>query len=154
MERGRAVSSDNHMGLDAFNRLVGETQDRAYTLAYAILGEGHAAEKVVRKAYVQAYQSAGRWNGSNQTLQIYRAVLAVIQQEASNNPTRVNFRAEFPKGSAWHSLLALPVELRLAVVLVDVTGLDYTQAAEVTGLPAGEIGKRLSKARAWIASSM
>lgn len=154
MERVQGVSSDDQSSLDVFNRLVAETQDRSFTIAYAILGDGRAAENAVRKAYIQAYQSAGRWKGSKQALRIYRAVLAVCQKEASKNPTRVDFQAEFPLGSAWHGLLALPVDLRLATVLVDVAGLDYTQAAEVTGLPAIEIGKRLSRARAWLASSM
>lgn len=153
MERVQGVSSDKLLVLEVFNRLVAETQDRAYTLAYALLGDERDAEKAVRKAYLQAYQSTGRWNGSNQALHIYRAVLAACQQEASKKPMRGHFQTEFPKVSTWHSLMALPVDLRLAVVLVDVAGLDYTQAGEVAGLPAREIGKRLSRARALLVST-
>jgi RNA polymerase sigma-70 factor (ECF subfamily) len=45
------------------------------------------------------------------------------------------------------ALAALPVEQRLCVVLVDIEGAEYRQAAEALGVPIGTIRSRLARAR-------
>ena len=45
------------------------------------------------------------------------------------------------------ALATLPEELRLAVVLRDVEGLDYTEIARVTGAPIGTVESRIFRAR-------
>ena len=45
------------------------------------------------------------------------------------------------------ALAALPVEFRATVLLVDVGGLTYDEAAEVAGCPVGTVRSRLYRAR-------
>jgi RNA polymerase sigma-70 factor (ECF subfamily) len=44
-------------------------------------------------------------------------------------------------------LEGLPPEFRLAVVLVDLQGLDYAEASQVMGKPLGTVKSRLARAR-------
>jgi RNA polymerase sigma-70 factor (ECF subfamily) len=45
------------------------------------------------------------------------------------------------------ALATLPHELRVAVVLRDVEGLDYKEIAEVTEVPMGTVESRIFRAR-------
>ena len=46
------------------------------------------------------------------------------------------------------ALRRLPVDFRAAVVLRDLTGLDYAEIAEVLGLPSGTVKSRIARGRA------
>ncbi len=45
------------------------------------------------------------------------------------------------------ALAALPNGLRLCMLLVDMEGMDYAQAAATLGIPVGTVRSRLSRAR-------
>ena len=45
------------------------------------------------------------------------------------------------------ALATLPEDLRLAVTLRDVQGLDYRTIADVTGMPIGTVESRIFRAR-------
>ena len=45
-------------------------------------------------------------------------------------------------------MASLPPDMRAAVMLVDVDGLDYAAASRVLGVPPGTVGSRLNRARA------
>jgi RNA polymerase sigma-70 factor (ECF subfamily) len=45
------------------------------------------------------------------------------------------------------ALAALPLKHRQVVVLVDVNGLSYAEAAKLLGVPAGTVMSRLHRAR-------
>ena len=46
------------------------------------------------------------------------------------------------------ALASLPMRLREPLLLVEVTGLRYREAAEVLGIPEGTVKSRVSHARA------
>ena len=46
------------------------------------------------------------------------------------------------------AMASLPPDMRAAVMLVDVDGLDYAAASRVLGVPPGTVGSRLNRARA------
>jgi RNA polymerase sigma-70 factor (ECF subfamily) len=45
------------------------------------------------------------------------------------------------------SLESLPLPFRTALLLVDVEGFSYKEAAEILGVPVGTVMSRLSRAR-------
>ena len=45
------------------------------------------------------------------------------------------------------ALATLPNELRIAVILRDVSGLDYKEIADVTGAPIGTVESRIFRGR-------
>jgi RNA polymerase sigma-70 factor (ECF subfamily) len=46
-----------------------------------------------------------------------------------------------------HCLQELPEDFRLAVLMVDIQGLDYIEAAQAIGKPLGTVKSRLARAR-------
>ena len=50
------------------------------------------------------------------------------------------------------ALASLPVRLREPLLLIEVTGLRYREAAEVLGIPEGTVKSRVAHARAQLAA--
>lgn len=140
--------------LEAYNRLVADTQDAVYTLAYAILGSRAPAERAVQSAFIQAYQGSGRRRFSSQHLLIYRALVDACLQglnEGKDDFLKAEQLAAESGRAVWSSIWSLPPNLRLAAALVDVAGLDYEQASEVLSVKVNEIRRRLALARSILA---
>ncbi len=139
--------------LEAFNRLVMETQDAVYTLAYAILGNEGSAERAVQSAFIRAYQGRVRYKVETHKLLVYRGLVDACQQELNRGkndfPTVEQLSVDAHE-DAWSCMLSLPLSLRLAAALVDVAGLDYEQAAEVLSVSVKEIRRRLALARSML----
>lgn len=65
---------------------------------------------------------------------------------AGDNPEEEFFQAIL-HGDVDRALKTLPLVFREAVILVDVEGLSYKEAAEVLGCPVGTVMSRLSRGR-------
>jgi len=50
------------------------------------------------------------------------------------------------------ALATLPVEFRTAVVLRDLSGLDYAEIGEILGIPPGTVRSRIARGRAQLAA--
>lgn len=57
-------------------------------------------------------------------------------------------------GRVWDSVMALPVEQRVVVIMVCVDGMSYREAAEVLDLPMGTVTSRLARGRVAISQSL
>ena len=66
--------------------------------------------------------------------------------DTSDGPEELAQRAEL-RSAIQHCLGDLTPEFRTVVLLVDVQGMDYIEAAQVMGTPVGTIKSRLSRAR-------
>jgi RNA polymerase sigma-70 factor (ECF subfamily) len=162
--------------LDAFNRLVLAYQDMVYTQAYRMMGEQEAAEDASQDAFISAYRKLDSYRGGSFKAWLLRIVTNVCYDELrrrkrrpttplepldSDNeeiesPRWLSDPGESPEESAERSELAralqrcldgLPPEFRAVVALVDVQGLDYTEAALAVGAPLGTVKSRLARAR-------
>ncbi|MGD2028102.1 MAG: sigma-70 family RNA polymerase sigma factor, partial [Anaerolineales bacterium] len=162
--------------LDAFNRLVMAYQDLAYNVAYRILGERTGAEDAVQDAFISAFRKLKTFRGGSFKAWVLRIVTNACYDElrrqkrrpttalnpitADNeeiespvwlkdpgeSPEEAALRAEL--GEAIQNCLdALDDDFRVVVVLVDVQGMDYAEAAEVIRSPLGTIKSRLARAR-------
>jgi RNA polymerase sigma-70 factor (ECF subfamily) len=162
--------------MDAFNRLVLAYQDMLYNQAYRVLGEPAAAEDATQEAFISAYRKLRTYRGGSFRAWLLRIVTNACYDELRRRKRRPTTPleptdeyneeiesphwmadpGETPEGYAaraelaeaiQHCLDELSVDFRMVVVLVDVQGMDYTEAADVVGKPLGTVKSRLSRAR-------
>lgn len=162
--------------LDAFNRLVLAYQDRVYNQAYRVLGESQAADDATQEAFISAYKNLRSFRGGSFRAWLLRIVTNACYDELRRRKRRpttslepldeagdeiesphwIADPGELPEdnvqraelGSAiQHCLDELPTDFRVVVVLVDVQGMDYLEAASVIGKPLGTVKSRLARAR-------
>lgn len=166
----RARSGD----LPAFNQLVLRHQDALFSLAVRMLGSREAAEDATQEAFIRAYRRLDTFRGGNFRSWLFTIVANVSRDElrrrgrrpqlsldrARDDPDRADLDPADPdplpdaraeqadlRRLLEGALQELPADWRELVVLVDVHGLAYEEAAESTGLPIGTVKSRLSRAR-------
>ena len=156
---------------DAFNVLVQQYQTSIFNLTLRMVGDPAAAEDLAQDAFISAYRNLHRFSAGN-----FRAWLFRIAANASRDYLRsprvrrnvsLDVLAESPDFSLQSStespdgfalrrelggviqdgLKSLPQDQRLALVLVDLQGLSYEEAAQVLRTPVGTIKSRLSRGR-------
>lgn len=76
--------------------------------------------------YTRAWESAGLSDAGNPEVQVLDAIMDAAVRE---------------------SLEALPLPFRAAVLLVDIEGFSYREAAEILGVPVGTVMSRLYRGR-------
>lgn len=162
--------------LDAFNRLVIEYQDLAYNIAYRVLGERTAAEDAVQDSFISAYRKLKTFRGGSFKAWLLRIVTNACYDELRRqkrrptvslqptgaddeeieSPVWLEDPGESPEEAALREELSLAIQncldeldddFRVVVVLVDIQGMDYSEAAESTKAPLGTIKSRLARAR-------
>lgn len=156
---------------EAFESLVRAYQHRVVNFARAMVSDAADAEDVAQDAFVRAYRGLrGFRGGSAFKTWLYQ----IVANTARTHLARRRHRPERPVGSLSdgtedvpeprsredletavvqrdaidRALAALPVELREAVVLRDVEGLEYRDIAEALGVPMGTVESRIFRARA------
>ncbi len=157
----------------AFEVLVIRYQVRIVSYAAAIVRDASVAEDVAQETFVRVWKSLPSFRGESAfKTWLYRIAsnVARTQLERSGRQARVGSESlddedaplrtgDVSSGAADvettlaareainHALAQLPAELRVAVVLRDVEGLDYKEIAEVTGAPLGTVESRIFRAR-------
>lgn len=151
----------------AFVEVIRQYEPRLRALAYRLLNDRDRTDDVLQEAYVRAFKSLGRFRGDASLgtwlyritynacideLRKGRKVVALFPEsdtdvaDARSGPEELAVE----RGDLAVALASLPPELRAAVILVDADGLDYAAAGQVLGVPAGTVGSRLNKARAFL----
>jgi RNA polymerase sigma-70 factor (ECF subfamily) len=162
--------------LDSFNRLVLAYQDLVYNQAYRMIGEEESADDATQNAFISAYNHLSSFRGGSFKAWLLRIVTNACYDELRRRKRRptiplepVDDAGEEVESPSWmvdptdrpeeqvqrlelqnaiqHCLDRLPDDFRSAVVMVDVQGLDYSEAAESIGTPIGTIKSRLARAR-------
>ena len=162
--------------LDAFNRLVMEYQDLAYNVAYRVVGERTAAEDAVQDAFISAFRKLKSFRGGSFKAWLLRIVTNACYDELRRqkrrptvslqpmgadedeieSPVWLEDPGETPEETALREELSSAIQncldsldddFRIVVVLVDIQGMDYAEAAESTNAPLGTIKSRLARAR-------
>lgn len=167
----RAAKGGDH---DAFNQLVLAYQDQVYALAYRLLGNGESAADATQETFLSAFQYLHRFHkGSlrawllrittNQCYDMLRrrqshptasldAVFTqpespdVYRRRTTNNPETYAERRELIT-EIQRGLQTLSPGQRVAVVLCDVEGFSYREAAKVADISLGTLKSRLSRGR-------
>jgi RNA polymerase sigma-70 factor (ECF subfamily) len=162
--------------LDSFNRLVLAYQDLVYNQAFRMIGEEESADDATQNAFISAYNHLGSFRGGSFKAWLLRIVTNACYDELRRRKRRptiplepLDDAGEEVESPTWmvdpadrpeeqvqrlelqnaiqHCLDNLPDDFRSAVVMVDVQGMDYSEAAESIGTPIGTIKSRLARAR-------
>lgn len=176
MEEAALIQDALQGDLDAFNRLVLAYQDMVYYQAYRMMGEPQGAEDATQEAFISAFRKLKSYRGGSFKAWLLRIVTNACYDELrrqkrrpttplepldaddeeiespnwladdSESPEEAAARAELNE-AIQNCLADLPEDFRAAVVLVDLQGLDYSEAAQAIGKPLGTIKSRLARAR-------
>ncbi len=144
--------------------------DSLFRTAVRLLGDRGVAEDAVQEVYLEAWKSFGRYQpGTNCRAWLYKILFHVIQhhrrrlyrlstrfvsegQEAVE--TAVAYVPPVPEHLRDEEILAAldrtPDVYREAIVLVDVEGFSYKEAAETLQVPIGTVMSRLSRGRQYL----
>lgn len=146
-----------------FEAAIRQHHGDLHAFAYRVLGGRSEAEDALQAAYVKAFRAVGT-GAIEQSLSrpwlfrvLYRCCVdefrrtARTEHDVLNEFTLAGRSEEGQPGlvsAISRAFLALPSPTRAAVLLVDVHGLSYDEAAAALGVPRGTIASRLNHGRA------
>jgi len=169
--------------LDAFNQLILSFQDMMYRISLRTLNDESAADDATQNAMIQAYRniksfrggSFRSWlarvtvNASYDEMRRWRRQPTISLEQENNNgdeiesmPWMVDLSAgpeeqsdtSELRGALQASVKSLIPDYRLVVILVDVEGMSYEEAARVADIPVGTVKSRLARARMQLRKSL
>lgn len=161
---------------DAFNLLVLKYQDLLYRISLRIVQDECGAEDVVQNAFIQAFQNIRSFRGGSFKSWLARVAVNASYDELRRTKRhdsipleQFNADGEEIESPVWMTdLSAGPQEMaesrelqramqscirelipdyRLMVILVDIEGMSYEEAARVARVPVGTVKSRLARAR-------
>ncbi len=163
--------------MDAFNQLILAYQDMAFRLAVGILEDDASAADAVQVAFLSAYHGLKNFRSQTFRGWLLRIVRNACIDELRRRKRHPMLPlepqqedGEEMESARWlvdpglspeetvmqretraridRCLRNLPDEMREVILLVDVEGLDYGEAAEALNVPLGTVKSRVARARA------
>jgi RNA polymerase sigma-70 factor (ECF subfamily) len=159
----------------AFNQLVRGYQAQVYRTAYRVLGDAASAQDATQDAFISAYKHLRAFRGGSFKAWLLRIVTNAcydqlrvkqrrpaasldsmlldpdnpapgLERAASESPQDFAERQELG-ATIQRGLATLPHDQRVTLVLVDIEGLSYEDAADTLATNVGTVKSRLSRAR-------
>lgn len=169
--------------LEAFNQLVLLYQDFLFRIALNILHDENAAADAAQQALFSAFRNLQTFRGGSFRSWLSRIVVNACYDELRRNARSralsfgiFNQDDEEMEPALWladpgsspeaqaetselleiihTSLQAMPAHYHLVVLLVDIEGLSYEEAAAALDVPKGTIKSRLARARNFLRLSL
>jgi RNA polymerase sigma-70 factor, ECF subfamily len=176
MDEAALIIAAQQGDITAFNNLVVTYQDLVYNQAYRMMGEPEYAADASQEAFISAYRNLRSYRGGSFRAWLLRIVTNACYDELRRRQRRPTTSlepmddggeemesphwladpGETPEDSLERAELGtaiqnclddLPLDFRSAVILVDIQGMDYSEAAQTVGKPVGTIKSRLARAR-------
>jgi RNA polymerase sigma-70 factor (ECF subfamily) len=157
----RRAQSGDHA---AFTSLIRGCDERMRRLAHRVLGDPTSADDALQDAYVKAYRNLATFDGRSTfstwlyTI-VYRTCLDQIRSRNRRAEVDLSTVGEQPGAGSDHAarhadadaltqaLHDLPPDQIAAVVLVEVDGCTYEEAAKILGVAEGTVSSRVTRAR-------
>jgi RNA polymerase sigma-70 factor (ECF subfamily) len=177
------INSAQRGDMDAFNALILNYQDMLYRIALRIVHDECIAEDALQEAMVHAFRHICSFRGGNFKSWLARVTVNASYDELRRGKRHLAMpleqftqegeeiespdwmrdsgpgpeeRAETSElQRALHQCIkALVPDYRLMVILVDMEGMSYEEAAMVARVPVGTVKSRLARARMQIRKSL
>ena len=177
------IKAAQHGDLEAFNLLIPRYQNLLFGIALALLNDEDAAADAVQEALISAFRKFDTFRGVSLRSWLARVVINACYDEIRKKRRQKSvpldqFNAEGDEieTSSWlvdpqedpemqyeskeleaaieKSLGELHPIYRIVLILVDIQGLSYEEAAAAIGVPVGTIKSRLSRARLQLQKSL
>lgn len=177
------INSAQRGDMDAFNTLILNHQDMLYRIALRIVHDECIAEDALQEAMVHAFRHIRSFRGGNFKSWLARVTVNASYDELRRGKRHLALpleqftqdgeeiespdwmrdsgpgpeeRAETSElQKALHQCIkALIPDYRLMVILVDMEGMSYEEAALVARVPVGTVKSRLARARMQIRKSL
>lgn len=171
-EEQRLIQLTRDGDYTAFNQLVAEYQDVVFGVVLRTVGNRAAAEDITQDAFISAFRKISTYRGGlfkswllriakNASLDHLRKVarrgdksldedivfFAETVQDESQDPLADALNSELAR-LLEHCLGGLSDDHRFALVMVDVEGFQYEEAANSLGVSIGTVKSRINRARA------
>ncbi len=183
IEEAKLIKASQLGDLSSFEKLMLRYQDRAYRIAYGMLGNPEDAKDAAQESFIKIYKSLGGFKlQSNFSTWMYRIVhntcLDIIRKQQrrqeipieTKNPSN-NEGYEIPledpkegpeallkykmvKEEIKNEILKLPIEYQGVIILRDIEGLTYDEIASVLEISEGTVKSRLNRGRKQLRKSL
>lgn len=169
--------------LEAFNLLILRYQNLLFGIALRLLNDEDAAADAVQEALISAFRRFDTFRGDSLRSWLARVVVNACYDEIRKKRRQhsvpleqfnaegdeietsywlvdpqadpeVQYESSELESAIQKSLHKLPAIYRLVLVLVDVEGLSYEEAASAAGVPVGTVKSRLARARLQMQKSL
>ena len=171
LEDSQLVARSREGDLAAFNVIVERYQAQVLSVAWRVVGTRASAEDITQETFISAYRAIGKFRGGSLRAWLFRIASNMgvdllrsskrrpedsLDQSLENPAFQVASGDETPElaalrrelgGEIQKAILSLPDDQRVALLLIDVQGLSYDEAAEATGASVDTVKSRLSRAR-------
>ncbi|HKJ37329.1 MAG TPA: sigma-70 family RNA polymerase sigma factor [Anaerolineales bacterium] len=177
------IKSAQRGDMDAFNELALYYQDLLYRIALRVVRDECVAQDALQEAMIHAFRHIKSFRGGNFKSWLARVTVNASYDELRRgkrhngiplelftsegdeieSPDWMRDPASGPEDRAEQSELqralhscikALVPDYRLMVILVDMEGMSYEEAAYVSRVPVGTVKSRLSRARMQLRESL
>lgn len=169
--------------MEAFNTLALKYQDMLYRIALRIVHDECIAEDALQEAMIHAFRHIRSFRGGNFKSWLARVTVNASYDELRRGKRHLSLpleqytqegeEIESPEwmrdlsagpeertesselmGALHQCIRALVPDYRLMVILVDMEGMSYEEAAQVARVPVGTVKSRLARARMQIRKSL
>lgn len=163
------MSLDTGSRAARFERLVAPHERQVYFTCLSFMGNREDAEDCAQEALLKAYRKMDSFKGESlfstwlytlvsrvclDALRKRREVLSLdVLREEGYEPADEDAEAFLQleqkerKAAVRQALRQLPVDFRAALILVDLQGLPYQEAASALGVPEGTLKSRVNRGR-------
>jgi RNA polymerase sigma-70 factor (ECF subfamily) len=179
----RLIQAAQRGDLDAFNQLILRYQNLLFGIALRLLNDEDVASDAVQEALISAFRRFHTFRGDSLRSWLARVVVNACYDElrkqrrqhsvpleqynaegdeietsywlvdAQADP-ELQFETSELEGAIQKSLNKLPAIYRVILILVDVEGLSYEEAAMAAHVPVGTVKSRLARARLQMQKSL
>lgn len=163
--------------LDAFNQLVVMYQTQVYNLACRMMSDTMLADDVTQTTFINAYEHIGSFRGGSFRAWLLRIAsnncydemrrtkrkpttdlhpIISEGEEELEDPVWLTDDGELPEdfvagkeleAAIQRCIDQLQTKFKAILIMVDVQGMDYKEAAGAAGSPVGTVRSRLARAR-------